>query len=151
MKRKVLAASLAISVTLLVSGCSMFYPTPTPTPTETVEPTETPTPTPTEEPGLTKVQIGIIDSSAYLDNGYVEVVAEAMEVLEDDGKCTLTLTQGNTVQKVTVGAVQNVTSTVCASMQVPISNFKAADISYSVKYVSSKSAGTSASGTIKIQ
>jgi hypothetical protein len=129
----------------------MFYPTPTPTPTETVEPTETPTPTPTEEPGLNKVEIGIIDSSAYIDNGYVEVVAEAMQVLEDDGKCTLTLTQGNTVQKVTVAAVQNVTSTVCASMQVPISNFKAADIAYSVKYVSSKSAGTSASGIIKIQ
>lgn len=97
------------------------------------------------------VEIGIIDSSAYIDNGYVEVVAEALQVLEDDGKCTLTLTQGKTVQKVTVSAVQNVTSTVCSSMQVPISNFKASDISYSVKYVSSKSAGTSASGIIKIQ
>lgn len=151
MKHKFLAAGLALSVTVLVSGCSMFYPTPTPTPTDTVEPTETPTPTPTEEPGLKKVEIGIIDSSAYIDNGYVEVVAEALQVLEDDGKCTLTLTQGKTVQKVTVSAVQNVTSTVCSSMQVPISNFKASDISYSVKYVSSKSAGTSASGIIKIQ
>jgi hypothetical protein len=151
MKHKYSIAGVALFAALTLSGCSMFYPTPTPTPTPTVTPTETPTPTPTVDPGLAKVEIGIIDSSAYLDNGYVEVVAEALKVLEDDGKCTLTLTQGKTVQTVTVAAVQNVNSTACAAMQVPISNFKATDITYSVTYTSSKSTGTSASGTIKIQ
>ncbi len=151
MKHKYSIAGVALFAALTLSGCSMFYPNPTPKPTPTVTPTETPTPTPTVDPGLAKVDIGIIDSSAYLDNGYVEVVAEALKVLEDDGKCTLTLTQGKTVQTVTVDAVQNVNSTVCASMQVPISNFKATDIKYSVTYLSSKSSGTSASGTIQIQ
>ena len=153
MKHKYLIAGVSLFAALALGGCSIFYPNPTPTQTvtPTPTPTETPKPTPTIEPGLTKVEIGIIDSSAYLDNGYVEVVAEALKVLEDDGKCTLTLTQAKTVQKVTVSAVQNVNSTVCSAMQVPISNFKAADISYSVTYVSSKSTGTSASGIIKIQ
>ena len=151
MKHKLLIAGVGLFAALTLSGCSVFYPNPTPTPTVTPTPTETPTPTPTVDPGLTKVDIGIIDSSAYLDNGYVEVVAEALKVLEDDGKCTLTLTQGKTIQKVTVAAVQNVNTTVCAAMQVPISNFKAADIGYSVTYVSSKSTGTSAPGTIQIQ
>lgn len=151
MKHKFLIAGVGLFAALTLSGCSMFYPNPTPTATVTPTPTETPTPTPTVDPDLTKVEIGIIDSSAFIDNGYVEVVAEALKVLEDDGKCTLTLTQGKTVQTVTVGAVQNVNSTVCASMQVPLSNFKAANINYSVTYVSSKSTGTSASGTIQIQ
>lgn len=151
MKHKYLLAGLGLFATLTLSGCSLFYPNPTPTSTATPTKTPTPTPTPTVEPGITKVEIGILDSSAYLDNGYVEVVAEALKVLEDDGKCTLTLTQGKTVQKVTVSAVQNVNTTVCAAMQVPISNFKVADITYSVTYVSSKSTGTSAPGTIQIQ
>ncbi len=153
MKYQKIIAGLSIFAALSLSGCSIFYPTPTPTPTptHTLEPVPTPTPTPTEDPSLNKVEIGIIDASAFIDNGYVEVVAEALKVLEDDGKCTLTLTQGNTTQKVTVSAVQNVNSTVCASMQVPLSNFKATDITYSVTYVSSKSTGTSKSGTIQIQ
>lgn len=151
MKHKLLIAGIGLFASLTLSGCSIFYPTPTPKPTATETPTETPKPTPTVDPGLNKVEIGIIDSSAYLDNGYVEVVAEALKVLEDDGKCTLTLTQGKTVQKVTVSAVENVNTTVCAAMQVPISNFKAADIAYSVTYTSSKSAGTSEPGTIQIQ
>lgn len=157
MKHKFLAACLVLNATFLVSGCSTFYSAPTPTPSETAEPTETatatatPTPTPTEEPALNKVEIGIIDSSAYIDNGYVEVVAEALQVLEDDGKCTLTLTQGSIVRVVSVSAGQNVNSTVCASMQVPLSKFKGADISFSVEYVSSNSAGRSTTGIIKIQ
>ena len=153
MKHKILIAGVGVFAALSLSGCSMFYPNPTPTPTPTIQPTKTPTPTPTptEEPNLAKIKVGIIDSSAYIDNGYVEVVAEAQGVLEDDGKCTLTLTQGTIKQEITVDAVQNVNSTVCASMQSPLSNFKTAPINFSVKYVSSKSTGTSANGTIQIQ
>jgi hypothetical protein len=155
MSQKYFVAGVGIVVTLALSGCSLFYPNSTPTPeptkTATATPTSEPTPEPTIEPSLSKVEIGIIDSSAFIDNGYVEVVAEALNVLEDDGKCTLTLTQGKTIQKVTVSAVQNVRSTVCTSMQVPIKNFKATNIDYSVTYVSSKSEGTSEPGTIQIQ
>ncbi len=153
MKQKYLVGAIALVATFVLSGCSLFYPTPThtatPTPTKTATPT--PTPTPTIDPSLNKVKINIIDSSAFMANGYVEVVAEAENVLEDGGQCTLTLTQGSAVQKVTVSAVQNVTTTVCASMQIPLSNFKAADINYTVTYVSPKSAGVSEPGTIQIQ
>lgn len=153
MKPKIWIAGIGVFAALTLSGCSMFYPNPKPTQTATPTPTKTPTPTPTKtvDPGLNKVDIHIIDSSAFVDNGYVEVVAEATKVLEDDGKCTLTLTQGKTVQTITVGAVQNVNTTVCNEMHVPLSNFKAADINFSVTYVSSKSTGTSQTGTIQVQ
>ena len=153
MKHKSLLSVLGVFAAITLSGCSMFYPNPTPTPTATKTPTQKPTstPTPTPDPGLTKVKIHIIDSSAFVDNGYVDIVAEALNVLEDDGKCTLTLTQGKTSQTITVGAVQNVNTTVCNEMHVPLSNFKAADINYSVTYVSSKSTGTSETGTVQIQ
>lgn len=153
MKHKILLAGFGIFASLSLSGCSMFYPNPVPTPTHTIEPTKTPTPTPTPtpDPSLKQIKVGIIDSSAYIDNGYVEVVAEAQGVLEDDGKCILTLTQGDIKQVITVTAVQNVNSTVCASMQSPLSNFKTAPINFSVQYISSKSTGTSATGSIQIQ
>jgi hypothetical protein len=153
MNRKILLAGIGVLAALTLSGCSMFYPNTLPTPTPTGEPTKTPTPTPTPtvKPGLHKVTVGIIDSSAFVSNGYVEVVAEAQGVLEDDGKCTLTLTQGAAKQIITVPAVQNVNSTVCSSMQSPLSNFKTSDISFSVTYTSSKSTGTSPVGTIQIQ
>lgn len=148
---KSLLAGFGVLAALTLSGCSMFYPNPTPAPTATKTPTPTPTPTKTPDPSLDKVTIHIIDSSAFIDNGYVDIVAEAMDVLEDDGKCTLKLTQGKTVQTITVGATQNVTTTVCNEMHVPLSNFKASDISFSVTYVSSKSTGTSETGTVQIQ
>ena len=155
MKQKSLAAGLCVLAALTLSGCSIFYPNAVPTKTATPTPTETktatPTPTPTVDPSLKKVEINIIDSSAFMANGYVDVVAEALKVLEDDGKCTLTLTQGELVQKVTVGAVQNVSSTVCNDMHVPINTFKAADIQYTVTYQSSTSAGISKTGTVQIQ
>jgi hypothetical protein len=153
MKRNYLIGIIGLVATFTLSGCSLFYPAPahTAAPTPTKTPTAAPTPTPTIDPTLNKVKINIIDSSAFMANGYVEVVAEAENVLEDGGKCTLTLTQGSEVQKVTVIAVQNVTTTVCSSMQVPLSNFKAADINYTVTYVSPKSAGVSEPGIIQIQ
>mgnify|MGYP000331809542 FL=1 len=153
MKHKSLLVGIGVFTALTLSGCSMFYPNPTPTPTPTKTATETPTPTPTEtpDPGLNKIDIRIIDASAFIDNGYVDVVAEALNVLEDDGKCTLTLTQGKSVQTITVKSVQNVNTTVCNEMHVPLSNFKSADIKYSVTYVSSKSTGTSETGTLQIQ
>lgn len=157
MKSKYLLTAVGVAAALSLSGCSLFYPNPVPTPTPTAthtktpKPTPTPTPTPTVDPSLKKVKINIIDSSAFIDNGYVEVVAEATDVLEDDGTCTVVFTQGKVSQTLTVKAVQNVSTTVCAAMQVPLSSFKATDISYTVTYKSSKSVGTSEPGTIQIQ
>lgn len=153
MKRKVLAASLAISATLLVSGCSMFYPMPTTTPTiePTETPTETPTPTPTLNPDLTKIDLNVLDASAFRDNGTVTVIVEALGVMEDDGKCTLNVTQDKASQTVTVSSEPNVTSTQCFPMEVPIAGFKDGKLQFSVLYVSSKSTGLISSGTLSVE
>jgi hypothetical protein len=123
----------------------MFYPneepTPTATTTEEPTPTDTSTPTPTLDPELAKVEINILNTSAFLDNGFIQVIAEALEVMEEDGKCTLKVTQGEMSQSVTVSAEPNVTSTQCFPMEVPINGFKVGAISYSVTYISSESTG----------
>jgi hypothetical protein len=143
MKQKFLTAGLALALAVSVSGCSMFYPNeePTPTATTTEEPSPTATPTPTIDPDLTPVDVNILNTSAFRDNGYIQVIAEALEVMEEDGKCTLKVTQGDMSQSVTVSAEPNVTSTQCFPMEVPINGFTNGAITYSVTYISSKSTG----------
>lgn len=155
MKQKFLAAGLAFSLAFSMAGCSMFYPNeepaPTATTTEEPAPTATPTPTPTLDPDLAKVEINILNTSAFLDNGYIQVIAEALEVMEEDGKCTLKVTQGEMSQSVTVSAEPNVTSTQCFPMEVPVNGFKAGSISYSVTYISSESTGIADSLKMEIE
>jgi hypothetical protein len=153
MKQKFLTAGLAFALAVAFSGCSMFYPNeqPTPTSTNTEEPTPTVTPTPTLDPDLTRVDINILNTSAFRDNGYIQVIAEALEVMEEDGKCTLKVTQGDMSQSVTVSAEPNVTSTQCFPMEVPINGFTDGNISYTVTYVSSKSAGVTESLGMEIE
>jgi hypothetical protein len=143
MKQKFLTAGLALSLAVSISACSMFYPNeePTPTATNTEEPSPTATPTPTLDPNLTRVDINILNTSAFRDNGYIQVIAEALEIMEEDGKCTLKVTQGDMSQSVTVSAEPNVTSTQCFPMEVPINGFTGGAISYSVTYISSESTG----------
>jgi len=153
MKNKLLTAGLALTLAATFSGCSIFYPnpTPTPTPTQTETPTPTPTPTPTVDPNLNPVTLNIIDASAFKGNGTVDVIAEALAIMEDDGKCTLVVSQGTISQTVTVAAESNVQSTQCFPMSVPLTGFKDGNLSYSVTYVSDKSAGVFSNGTITIQ
>jgi hypothetical protein len=144
---------MALTVTFSASGCSMFYPTPEPTPTQTETPTPTPTdkPTPTVDPNLNKVQLNVLNSSAFRDNGTIEVIVEALEILEEDGKCTLKVTQGDLSQSVTVNAEPNVTSTQCFPMEIPIGDFKDGKVTFTVHYISSKSAGLLNSQTLVIE
>jgi hypothetical protein len=153
MKHKLLTAVMALTVTFSASGCSMFYPTPEPTPTQTETPTPTPTdkPTPTVDPNLNKVQLNVLNSSAFRDNGTIEVIVEALEILEEDGKCTLKVTQGDLSQSVTVNAEPNVTSTQCFPMEIPIGDFKDGKVTFTVHYISSKSAGLLNSQTLVIE
>lgn len=155
MKPNKLAIAGAIALAgFTLTGCSLFYPnstpTPTPTKTKTATPTPTPTPTPTVDPSLNKVKLNIINSSGFRDNGSVEVIAEALGILEDDGSCTLTVTQGTLKQSVTVKAESNVNSTQCYPMDIPVTSFKNGDVSYTVTYLSKKSTGTT-TGTIQVQ
>ena len=149
---KFVIAGAFVLATLTLGGCSLFYPNPVPTPTPTPTKTETPTPTPTPtiDPNLTEVKLNVINSSAFRDNGNVEVIAEALGILEDNGSCTLTVSQGSSKQTVTVKAESNVNSTQCFPMDIPISNFKDGNVAYTVTYVSDKSTGT-ISGTLQIQ
>ena len=153
MKHKLLTAGIALAATVAFSACSMFYPnqTPTETPTPTQTATETPTPTPTIDPNLKPVEINIIDASAFKENGTVDVIAEALGIMEDDGKCTLVVSQGSASETVTVNAESNVTSTQCFPMSIPLTGFKSGNLSYTVTYVSDASAGVSSTGTISIQ
>lgn len=153
MKHKLLTAGVTLVVSVTLAGCSIFYPNPTPnpTPTDTPTPTVTPTPTPTVDPNLNKVEINVIDASAFRGNGTVDVIAEALAILEDDGKCTLVVKQGAVSQTVTVSAESNVNSTQCFPMSIPLTGFKDGNLSYTVSYLSDASAGSTSSGTITIQ
>ena len=152
-KRVFLSAAIMFVATYL-SACSLFYPseipTKTPAPTKTSTATPTPTPTKTANPNLKKVSLHIIDSSGFKANGYVEVIAEAKGILEDDGQCILTVTQGLVSESFTGKTDQNVTSTQCFPLQVPISKFKTGKASFEVQYVSSKYSG-SISGSVAIE
>jgi hypothetical protein len=149
---KLIIAGAFIVATLTLGGCSLFYPNPTPTdtPTPTKTETPTPTPTPTVDPNLNEVKVNIINTSAFRDNGNVEIIAEALGILEDNGSCALTLSQSGSKQTVTVKAEPNVNSTQCFPMSIPVSGFKDGNVSYTVTYLSDKSTGT-ISGTIQIQ
>jgi hypothetical protein len=155
MKQKIFTAGLALALTAFLAGCSIFYPntppTPTPTPTPTQTETPTPTPTPTVDPNLKEVKINILDSSAFKDNGTVDVIAEVLGILEEDGRCTLVVSQGALSQTVVVNAESNVTSTQCFPMSVPLSAFKDGNLKFTVSYVSDKSSGVFPNGTIAIQ
>jgi hypothetical protein len=131
----------------------MFYPTPTPTPTttETPTPTETPTETPTIDPNLKQVKIHIINSSAFKDNGTADVIAEALDVMEDSGKCTLVVSQGTVSETVTVDAEPNVSTMQCFPMSVPLAKFKDGKLEFTVTYLSTTAGGISTLGTIPIQ
>ncbi len=153
MKHKIITAGLTLALTAALAGCSIFYPNsePTPTPTPTQTETPTPTPTPTVDPNLKKVEINIRDASAFKDNGTVDVIAEALDIMEDDGRCTLVVSQGSISETVTVNAEINVTSTQCFPMSVPLTSFKDGNLKFTVTYLSDKSTGVFANGTIAIQ
>jgi hypothetical protein len=151
MKHKLLTAVMALTVAFSVTGCSMFYPNPEPTPTQTETPKPTDKPTPTVDPNLNKVQLNVLNSSGFRDNGTIEVIVEALEILEEDGKCTLKVTQGDLSQSVTVNAEPNVTSTQCFPMEVPIGDFKDGQVNFTVHYVSSKSSGILQSQSLVIE
>ena len=153
MKHKIITAGLTFALTATLAGCSIFYPNsePTPTPTPTQTETPTPTPTPTVDPNLKKIEINIRDASAFKDNGTVDVIAEALDIMEDDGRCTLVVSQGSVSETVTVNAESNVTSTQCFPMSVPLTSFKDGNLKFTVTYLSDKATGVFPNGTIAIQ
>jgi hypothetical protein len=152
-KQKIITAGLTLALTATLAGCSIFYPNtePTTTPTPTQTETPTPTPTPTVDPNLESVEVNILDASAFKDNGTVDVIAEALGILEDDGRCTLVVTQGAVSQTITVNAETNVTSTQCFPMSVPLTSFKSGNLKFTVTYLSTKYSGVFSDGSIAIQ
>lgn len=156
MQKKITFLAATLLATLALGGCSLFYPNPGSSPTPVESPsastpsTEAPAPTTEPEPTLKQIDLNILDASAFKDNGTVDVIAEALQILEDDGNCTLKVTQGQKSQTVTVKAESNVTSTQCFPMSVPIASFKNGEAKYTVSYKSEKYSGT-ISGTLTVQ
>lgn len=157
MKSKILAIGFGVVALITFSGCSLFYPNAAPTPTQTQTPTDeptetpTPTPTPTDDPELKTIKLNVLDATAFRDNGTVTVIAEALGVLEEGGKCTLKVTQGKVSKAVTVASEPNVTSTQCFPMEVPIDDFKIGKLDFSVSYTSSKSKGFLESSSLSVE
>jgi hypothetical protein len=152
-----LRVTLAVAVTasaLALGGCSFLtpnwsalQPTKKPIPTESTT-TPSPTPTPTTDAKLAKVAVTILNSSA--DSTGIDVVAQAMNVSEDGGTCTLTVSQAATKKVVSVSAESNVTDTQCFPIHLPLDGFVSGAATFSVTYKSSTSTGVSPVGQLVI-
>lgn len=155
MKRKVFIALLALSLPLTLTGCdfltpnwSALQPTKKPVPTESQTPSETPTPTPTKPSNQQKVEVMIMNSSA--DSSGIDVVAMAVNVSEDGGTCTLTVSQAAVKKVVKVKAESNVTDTQCFPIHLPLTGFSSGAATFTVSYESATSVGTSPVNAIDI-
>lgn len=155
MKRKVFLAALALVLPLTLTGCdfltpnwSVLQPTHTPEPSDTPTASETPTPTPTKVPALQGVEVNIVYSSA--DATGIDVVAQALNVSEDGGSCTITVSQAATKKTLTVKAESNVTDTQCFPIHLPLTGFVTGAATFTVSYESATSIGTSAINAIDI-
>lgn len=156
MKLRVPMATLAVAATLALGGCafltpnwSALQPTHKPVPSnENPTPTATPTPTPTSDAKLAKVVVTILNSSA--DAMGIDVVAQALDVSEDGGTCTLTVSQAATKKVVSVSAESNVTDTQCFPIHLPLDGFVSGAATFTVAYKSSTSTGVSSVGQLVI-
>lgn len=159
---KKLVASTAIALSALsLSGCDVFYPHPNQSPTVSESPSasESPSETPSQTPSATPTattkprqqqEIRVLQASADSAAGTITVIAEVADISEDGGNCTLTVTQGSLTRQFTAKAESNVTDTQCYPLTVASSGFSSGDASFTVKYESTDSFGTSSPQTIAI-
>ena len=154
MKFRVALAVATATTTLALGGCAFLtpnwdalHPTKTPTATETTE-APTPTPTPTKTMNRAKVDVNIVYSSA--DSTGIDVVAQALNVSEDGGSCTITVSQAATKKTLTVKAESNVTDTQCFPIHLPLTGFVTGAATFTVSYESATAVGTSTVNSVDI-
>ena len=154
MKHRLALTALTVASTLALGGCafltpnwSALHPTQTPVPSESTS-QAAPTPTPSTTAKLGKVDVTILSSSA--DATGIDVVAQAMNVSEDGGTCTITVSQAATKKTVTVAAESNVTDTQCFPMHLALDGFSTGMATFTVSYKSATSTGISAINQLTI-
>ena len=154
MKNRVLLTCIALGSTLALGGCSFLTPNwgalhPTSQPTQTqATASATPTPTPTSSVKLAPVDVMILSASA--DNTGIDIVAQASNISEDGGTCTLVVSQAATKKTVLAKGEANVTDTQCFPFHLPLTGFSSGVATFTVSYKSQTSTGTSSVSQVVI-
>lgn len=150
--KKVISASVAITVSVLLSGCAVLYPNwgTDQNPSTSMSPSpslDSASPTPTASASgpvqKTKAEINLIETMVDASAGTILVVAEVLNATEDGGKCTMVFTSGSASKTVSVKAESNAASTQCFPAYLPISGLPKGKGSVTVTYESEKYLGTS--------
>jgi hypothetical protein len=90
----------------------------------------------------------ILNSSA--DDTGIDVVAQASNISEDGGTCTLIVSQAAVKKIILAKAESNVTDTQCFPMHLPLDGFSSGTATFTVSYKSPTSTGVSAVGQVVI-
>ena len=174
MRKVLLVSSVALS-SLLLAGCSAFYPNwgatslpeePAPivetsetlAPTDTSEPTAEPEATASEEPTETaepeivriEAEVTILIADAFLDTGMLEVVAQVPGVTESDGSCILRFIGGETEKTVSVEAQPSSDYTQCFPIEFPLADLPSGSGIVTVQYESDHHFGVSKPSSVVI-
>ena len=151
------AAAMLLVVAISLSGCTLFYPNwgattaPVETPTDSASPTPEPTQTPTTPPKPKQpVTVDILQANTDAAAGTISVIAQATDMSEDGGTCTLTVTQGSNTKSVSAKAESNVTDTQCFPLSLSIVGLAPGDATFTVSYDSSAYSGKSTPQPITI-
>lgn len=162
---------IATVSSLLLSGCSLFYPnwgatglpeepeistssaTSEPEPTETETEAVEPEPTPSEtEPAKQKLpaEVTVLMAVAEPDYGVLTVVAQVPNLSESGGKCILRFL-GNNVEKILeVRAEPSSDYTQCFPIEFPLAELPKGNGVVTVTYESERHSGVSAATSVVI-
>jgi hypothetical protein len=157
--KRVFSASVAITVSVLLSGCAVLYPNwgTDQNPSTSMSPSPTidsaspsPSDAPSQAPQKTKADINLIETMVDSSAGTILVVAEVLNAVENGGKCVITFTSGSATKSVSVKAEANASSTQCFPGYLPISGLPKGKGNVTVTYESDKFLGTSESFAVTI-
>lgn len=166
-KFRILVVTLASS--LLLSGCSLFYPNwgATGLPEETVsvtsvsqevtaepEVTESyqpePTPSETAEPQKLPAEVEILMAVSEPDFGVLTVVAQVRNLSETGGKCTMKFLGSNIEKSLEVKAEPSSDYTQCFPIEFPLADLPKGNGVVTVTYESERHSGVSAATSVVI-
>ena len=154
MKHRVVLASAIALGSLTLAGCSFLtpnwsalHPTSKPTASEST-PRATPTPTPTQPANLAQVDVMVLSATA--DSTGIDIIAQASNISEDGGTCTLVVSQAATKKTILAKGEANVTDTQCFPFHLPLTGFSSGVATFTVGYKSQTSTGISSVGQVVI-
>ena len=157
--KKVFSASVAITVSVLLSGCALLYPNwgTDQNPSTSMSPSPTidsaspsPSDSASQTPQKTKAEINLIETIVDSSAGTILVVAEVLNAVENGGKCVITFASGSSTKSVSVKAEANASSTQCFPAYLPLTGLPKGKGAITVSYESDKYLGTSESFAVTI-